>query len=55
MAGGLLLAAGARLGDPSEIGWVVLRLIAPVLLVVAHQAHLDGALKTLQTEGQLRA
>jgi hypothetical protein len=55
MAGGLLLAAGARLGDPSETGWVVLRLTAPILLMVMHQAHLKGALKTLKAEGGLRA
>ena len=55
MAGGLLLAAGARLGDPSETGWTLVRLITPVLLVVAHQAHLKGALKTLKAEGGLRA
>jgi hypothetical protein len=54
MAGGLLLAAGARLGDPSEIGWAALRLAAPVLLVVTHQMHLRGALKTLKAEGGLR-
>jgi hypothetical protein len=54
MAAGLLLAAGARLGDPSQIGWVVLRLIAPVLLAVAHEVHLNGALKTLKAEGRLR-
>src|ERR1700744_670133 len=46
-AGGLLLAAGARLGDPSETPWVLVRLTAPVLLAVAHQVHLRGALKTL--------
>src|ERR1700760_4030574 len=37
MAAGLLLAAGARLGDPSETGWVTLRLVAPVMLTIAHQ------------------
>lgn len=55
MAGGLLLAAGARLGDPSETGWVMLRLVAPVLLMVTHQMHLKGALKTLKAEGGLRS
>ena len=55
MAGGLLLAAGARLGDPSETGWAVTRLLAPLLLAIAHQAHLRGALKTLKAEGGLRA
>lgn len=54
VAGGLLLAAGARLGDPSETGWVAVRLITPVLLAVAHQMHLKGALKTLKAEGGLR-
>ena len=54
MAGGLLLAAGARLGDRSETGWVALRLAAPVLLAVTHQMHLRGALKTLKAEGGLR-
>jgi hypothetical protein len=54
MAGGLLLAAGARLGDASQTGWVALRLAAPVLLAIAHQMHLKGALKTLKAEGGLR-
>lgn len=54
MAGGLLLAAGARLGDPSETGWAATRLAAPLLLAIAHQAHLLGALKTLKAEGGLR-
>ena len=54
MAGGLLLAAGARLGDSSETGWTVLRLTAPVLLAITHQMHLKGALKTLKAEGGLR-
>jgi hypothetical protein len=54
MAGGLLLAAGARLGDPSQTGWDMVRLAAPVLLAAAHQHHLKGALKTLKAEGALR-
>ena len=54
MAGGLLLAAGARLGDPSETAWDAIRLAAPVLLAVAHLAHMRGALKTLGAEGALR-
>ena len=54
MAGGLLLAAGARLGDPSETGWVAVRLAAPLLLAITHQMHLRGALKTLKAEGGLR-
>jgi hypothetical protein len=54
MAGGLLMAAGARLGDPSQTGWVVLRLLAPLVLVITHQVHLKGALKTLKAEGGLR-
>jgi hypothetical protein len=54
IAAGLLMAAGARLGDPSQTGWVALRLVAPVLLMIAHQAHLGGALKTLKAEGGLR-
>jgi len=54
LAGGLLLAAGARLGDPSQTGWVLVRLAAPVLLATAHQMHLRGALKTLKAEGGLR-
>ena len=53
-AGGLLMAAGARMGDPSQIGWVVVRLAAPVLLAGAHYAHLKGALVTLKAEGALR-
>jgi hypothetical protein len=54
MAGGLLLAAGARLGDPSQTGWVALRLVAPLLLAITHQMHLKGALRTLKAEGALR-
>ena len=54
MAGGLLLAAGARLGDPSQTAWVALRLAAPVVLAITHQLHLKGALKTLKAEGGLR-
>jgi hypothetical protein len=54
MAGGLLLAAGARLGDPSQTGWDLIRLLAPLPLVIAHQLHLRGALKTLKAEGGLR-
>ena len=54
MAGGLLLAAGARLGDQSETGWIVLRLVAPLALMILHQVHLRGALKTLKAEGGLR-
>ncbi len=54
MAGGLLLAAGARLGDPSQTGWTVIRLAAPIMLVVFHQAHMKGAVKTLKAEGALR-
>jgi hypothetical protein len=54
MAAGLLLAAGARLGDPTETGWVAVRLVAPVLLAITHQMHLKGALKTLKAEGGLR-
>jgi hypothetical protein len=55
LAAGLLLAAGARLGDPSQIGWDLVRLAAPLLLVAAHQLHLDGVIKTLKHEGGLRA
>ncbi|HEY4030393.1 MAG TPA: hypothetical protein VGM25_08620 [Caulobacteraceae bacterium] len=54
MAGGLLLAAGARLGDPSQTGWVALRLVTPLLLAITHQMHLTSALKTLKAEGSLR-
>ena len=54
MAGGLLLAAGARLGDGSQIGWTLIRLTAPVMLAVLHQAHMRGAVKTLKAEGGLR-
>ncbi len=54
LAGGLLLAAGARLGDPSETGWVALRLAAPVFLAAFHYLHMQGALKTLKAEGGLR-
>jgi hypothetical protein len=53
MAGGLLLAAGARLGD-AQTGWTVIRLAAPVMLAVLHQAHMKGAMKTLKAEGALR-
>ena len=48
-------STGARLGDPSQTGWVTLRLVAPVLLAITHQLHLKGALKTLKAEGGLRA
>ena len=54
MAGGLLLAAGARLGDDGQTGWTVIRLAAPVMLAVLHQAHMKGAMKTLKAEGALR-
>ena len=54
MAGGLLLAAGARLGDDSQIGWTLIRLAAPVMLAILHQAHMKGAVKTLKAEGGLR-
>ncbi|MEI9891592.1 MAG: hypothetical protein WDN45_14855 [Caulobacteraceae bacterium] len=54
VAGGLLFAAGARLGDPSETGWAALRLTAPVLLAVTHRTHMKSALKTLKAEGALR-
>lgn len=54
MAGGLLLAAGARLGDDAQPGWTLIRLAAPVLLAVLHQAHMKGAMKTLKAEGALR-
>jgi hypothetical protein len=54
MAGGLLLAAGARLGDDTQTGWTVIRLAAPVMLAVLHQAHMKGAMKTLKAEGALR-
>jgi hypothetical protein len=52
--GGLMLAAGERMAGVAEPGWVAVRLIAPLLLVIAHQAHLDSALDTLKTEGGLR-
>jgi hypothetical protein len=55
IAAGLLMAAGARLGDASETGWAATRLVAPLLLALAHQLHLRGALKTLKAEGGLRA
>ena len=55
LAGGLLLAAGARLGDPSQTGWVLVRLAAPVLLAAAHQMHLRGAAQTLEGRGRAAA
>ena len=52
---GLMMAAGERMaGEPSD-GWMALRMVAPVLLVVAHRAHLSSALKTLAVEGGLKA
>jgi hypothetical protein len=54
MAGGLLLAAGARLGDPAQTGWTVIRLAAPLMLAILHQVHMRGAVKTLKAEGALR-
>jgi hypothetical protein len=53
-AGGLLLAAVARMSDGAEPGWIAVRLIAPVLLVAVHKAHLRSALQTLKVEGGLR-
>jgi hypothetical protein len=54
VVGGLILAAGARLSGDESLGWMLTRLLAPLLLVVAHQAHLGSALKTLKVEGGLR-
>ncbi len=54
MVGGLLLAAGERMAGETGAGWMTLRLLAPMLLLAAHQAHLRGALKTLKVEGGLR-
>ena len=51
---GLVLAAGERLSVVAEPGWIALRLIAPLLILIAHQAHLRSALKTLKVEGGLR-
>ncbi len=52
--GGLVLAAGERLSAAAEPGWMAVRLIAPLLILIAHQAHLRSALKTLKVEGGLR-
>jgi hypothetical protein len=54
LAGGLLFAAGARLGDDYQTGWAAMRLTAPVLLAAAHHAHMRGAVKTLKAEGALK-
>jgi hypothetical protein len=54
-AGGLLLAAGERMSDGAQPGLIAVRLIAPLLLLAAHQAHLGSALQTLKVEGGLRA
>jgi hypothetical protein len=54
MAGGLLLAAGARLGGDSQTGWSLIRLAAPVMLAILHQVHMKGAVRTLKAEGALR-
>ena len=51
---GLLLAASERLSGGVEPGWTVVRVIAPLLLLVAHRSHLSHALKTLKVEGGLR-
>ena len=53
--GGLMLAAGERLSAVPEPGWMAVRLVAPLLILVAHQAHLRSALKTLKVEGGLRS
>ena len=51
---GLVLAAGERMSATAEPGWMAVRLIAPLLILIAHQAHLRSALKTLKVEGGLR-
>jgi hypothetical protein len=51
---GLLLAASQRLSGAIEPGWTVVRLFAPILLVVAHRSHMGHALETLKLEGGLR-
>jgi hypothetical protein len=53
LAAGLLMAAGARLGGDAP-ALAAIRLIAPVLLAIAHQAHLASALQTLKVEGGLK-
>ena len=53
-AAGLVLAAGERMSATAEPGWMAVRLIAPLLILIAHQAHLRSALKTLKVEGGLR-
>jgi hypothetical protein len=53
--GGLMLAAGERMSAVAEPGWMAVRLIAPLLILAAHQAHLRSALKTLKVEGGLRS
>jgi len=53
--GGLMLAAGERMSAVAEPGWMAVRLIAPLLILAAHEAHLRSALKTLKAEGGLRA
>jgi len=52
--GGLVLAAGERMAPVAEPGWMTVRLVAPLLILAAHQAHLRSALKTLKIEGGLR-
>mgnify|MGYP001552897443 FL=1 len=52
--GGLMMAAGERLSPAPEPAWLAVRLIAPLLILAAHQAHLRSALKTLKVEGGLR-
>ena len=54
MVGGLMMAAGERLSPAPEPGWLTVRLIAPLLILAAHQAHLRSALRTLKAEGGLR-
>ena len=52
---GLMLAAAERMTETTSDAWTLLRGVTPVLLVVAHQAHMGGVLKTLKAEGGLKA
>ncbi len=55
MTAGLQLADGVRDGQIYGPGWAALRLIAPVLLAIAHHLHLTAVVATLKAEGGLKA
>ena len=52
--GGLMLAAVERMSGGGGDLWLATRLLAPVVLVVVHRAHMSSALVTLKGEGGLK-